>query len=306
MSLGLLFPGQGTQHPGMLPWLLNSEQPSIALQKMQELLGMDWREHLRDSAWATTNANAQVLLTGVCLAAWERLKPLLPKPKAVAGYSVGELPAVCVAGTLDTVSTIELAGYRALIMDACEQGRQTGLMAVSGLSEKSIEQLCEQHGLYPAIQLGLGHVILGGPLEKLSSAQEHTVALGGTCKTLAVALASHTPLLSEGVAPLATVLAGMAFSTPTVTPIFNVNGQPAFNTPSIREALARQIAQTVRWDACMDAMQEQGVTCVLEVGPGSTLSHLWQARFPHIPARSVDEFRQAQSAANWVRSNLRP
>jgi [acyl-carrier-protein] S-malonyltransferase len=68
----------------------------------------------------------------------------------------------------------------------------------------------------------------------------------------------------------------------------------------LRRALAQQIATTVLWDRCMDTMAERGVRCVLEVGPGSALSRLWQARHPDIPARSIDEFEQPAGVARWV------
>ena len=189
-------------------------------------------------------------------------------------------------------------------MDACVAGQDSGLLAVAGLSEAQLASLCQRHSVYLAIQLGLGSVILGGKLPALSAAEQEIVACGGSAKPLAVALASHTPLLAAGVPAMTELLAATALAAPSASLIFNWSGQPAFRPEAIRRALAHQIAHTVRWDACMDAMREQGVRCVLEMGPGAHLSRLWNARFAHIPARSIDEFRQAQGVAAWVRATL--
>jgi [acyl-carrier-protein] S-malonyltransferase len=72
----------------------------------------------------------------------------------------------------------------------------------------------------------------------------------------------------------------------------------------MKECLARQLASTVLWDSCMDAIAERRVRCVLEVGAGHALANLWRDRHPDIPVRSVDDFRSAQAVARWVASTL--
>jgi [acyl-carrier-protein] S-malonyltransferase len=77
MSFGLLFSGQGTQHAAMMPWLAEDEH----VAGMRARLGVnDWRRSLEDPAWAARNANAQTLLTGLALAAWAQLAPMVPSP----------------------------------------------------------------------------------------------------------------------------------------------------------------------------------------------------------------------------------
>jgi [acyl-carrier-protein] S-malonyltransferase len=88
MSLAILFPGQGTQHAQMLPWLDGAG--SEALAPLVEAFGPGWRSRLADLEWAQRNEVAQPLITGLCLAAWRVLAPLLPPPAVIVGYSVGE------------------------------------------------------------------------------------------------------------------------------------------------------------------------------------------------------------------------
>nr|MDP9125981.1 hypothetical protein [Pseudomonadota bacterium] len=68
----------------------------------------------------------------------------------------------------------------------------------------------------------------------------------------------------------------------------------------VQHVLAEQVATTVRWDACMDAVAERRPDAVLEVGPGTTLARLWRERYPSIPVRSCDEFASAAQVLDWA------
>jgi [acyl-carrier-protein] S-malonyltransferase len=300
VSLGLLFCGQGNQHAEMLPWLGGDPEPSTALSLLQSELGSDWRQCLNDPAWAARNDVAQCLLTGAALAAWQQLQPLLPAPSVVAGYSVGELAAYSAAGVFDTAAAMRLARQRAAIMDACVPGVDTGLLSLTGASPTLIEGLCQAHGLAVAIRTGADRCLVGGLRHALLAAEREATQAGAACNLLSVPLASHTPWLAAGVTPLATALQAIAFAVPHTPLVIGPTGDVVRHVSDLRRALAQQIATTVLWDRCMDTMAERGVRCVLEVGPGSALSRLWQARHPDIPARSIDEFEQPAGVARWV------
>jgi [acyl-carrier-protein] S-malonyltransferase len=80
----------------------------------------------------------------------------------------------------------------------------------------------------------------------------------------------------------------------------NASGAGTRDPHALRTALARQIDHTVQWAACLDALAEQGVHCVLEIGAGATLSKMWNQRHPDIPARSLEDFNDAAGAARWL------
>ena len=304
MTLGLLFPGQGTQHPAMLPWLGPTGSQPAALRQMASVLGDDWRQRLPDAAWSVDNRVAQTLLTGISLAAWQVLAPLLPAPAAVAGYSVGELAAFSVAGVFSAEQAVALADQRAAIMAACVVGHATGLLSLSGTPAGWAASLCQRLGLALAIRLGEDRCIIGGPTVALGIAEQAAAAAGVHSSRLAVALASHTPWLAPGAPSLAEVLAAVPFARPNAVLVCNFSGTALRRERDLRQALAGQIARTVLWDSCMDTLAERGVRCVLEVGPGSSLSRLWQGRHPAIPARSADEFGSPQAVAAWVAAAL--
>ncbi|MDY0746673.1 acyltransferase domain-containing protein [Paucibacter sp. R3-3] len=287
MGLAVVFSGQGMQHPQMLPWLDE--------RRVADMPG--WRKALEDPAWAARNANAQPLLTGLALAAWQDLAPLLPRPEAVAGYSVGELAAFAVAGVFEPSTAQALAVQRAAAMDRCPPG---GLVAVTGLAPDAIAALCTTTGCHVAIENGFDTVVLGGPHASLAAMRAQAEVSGAHCTPLRVEVSSHTPAMQPAADAFATLLADLTLRAPTLPLFSNACGERLWNAPQAADALAAQIARTVRWATCMDQIQARRATCVLEIGPGGALARLWNQRHPGVQARSVDEFRSVAAVADWV------
>jgi [acyl-carrier-protein] S-malonyltransferase len=298
VSLALLFPGQGTQHAAMLPWL--DASTAEALQPLVGAFGAQWRARLADGEALRRNALAQPLVTAIGIAAWRALAPLLPAPAVVAGYSVGELAAFHVAGVFGADEAMTLARQRAELMDASSAGIATGLMSIADTTPATIERLCRAHALAVAIRFAPDRVVVGGPIESLDAAAAAAVQLGVTTVRLAVSVASHTPWMSAAVAPFAALLEALPFARPRLALVCDHEAGVLWQAAPLRRALASQIAATVHWDDCMEAVRERGATCVLEMGAGNALSRLWNAQHPTLSARSVDEFTTAAAIARWV------
>ena len=304
MSLALMFPGQGTQHPSMLAWVDHRPEAAATIKLMEAELGSDWRARLGDAAWASRNRIAQCLLTGLSLASWQCLAGRMPLPSVIAGYSVGELPAFSVAGVFDTAAALGLARERADAMERSVAGSDTGLLAVTGRGQAAIAQACRRHGLAVAIDLAVDGRVLGGLSSALDQAALELSDAGYRCKRLAVQLASHTPWMAAAVADFAQRAGAVPFMRPRATLVCNLTGTAVRGEAAIRSALAGQLAQPVRWSHCMESIAQRRPRCVLEVGPGSTLSKLWNEQHPAVPARSVDEFRSPDAIGAWVTSAL--
>lgn len=312
MSLALVFSGQGHQHAGMLSWL-DAEAGSASLAdddlasgraliaQMQRRLGLvDWRSALEDDAWARVNRHAQLLITAVELAAWRLLRAHLPEPVGIAGYSVGELAAFSAAGAIEASRTIKLAEERAVLMDQAGVARPGGLSGVTGLLRADIDRIAAPTPVTVAIVNGEDSVVLGGPLGALSEVESLATARGARCTRLAVAIASHTPIMAPAAKTFGEVLGREAIAAPSM-PLYSNAADRVWTAPQAREALARQIATTVRWDVCMDQLAQRLPRCLLEIGGGQSLARLWQQRYPQIPARSADEFHSSQGVIDWVR-----
>ena len=305
MSLALLFAGQGTQHAAMLPWLEACPEAAPTLTLIAAQLGAQWRARLPLPGWANGNAVAQPLLTGLAIAAWRGLAPKVPAPTVVAGYSVGELAAFCVAGVFDAGTAMALAAERAAAMDRAAAGMDTGLMSVQGIDQAAQQVVCARHGIFVAIRLAADRAVLGGLSQALAAAERELSADGARCTRLAVGIASHTPLMSAAAVAFGARLKALSLASPDQVLVCNHTGAPEHVPSRLKEVLARQVATPVLWDSCMDAVAERRVRCVLEIGPGNALAKIWRDRYPDIPVRSVDEFRSVDAVAGWVHTTLR-
>jgi [acyl-carrier-protein] S-malonyltransferase len=304
MSLVLLFPGQGTQHADMLPWLEQAPEAEPALALLADRLGAGWRQRLAQPGWASENRTAQALLTGLSLAAWQSVSAHLPTPSLIAGYSVGELPAFVAAGVFGAAQALALADARAEAMSRSVGESSTGLLAVTGPSRARLDALCARWGLALAIDLGTDKAVLGGPVEGLGRAQVELETEGARCQRLAVNLASHTPWMRAALPAFALAGAATGFSRPAAPLVCNLTGLALRGEAELRAALVGQIAQPVRWATAMQTIDERRPRCVLEVGPGSSLSKLWNERHPGVLARSVDDFRSVRAVVDWVLGRL--
>jgi len=306
MSLALLFPGQGSQHPGMLSWLDGHPLAQATLAQMAVHIGADWRVRLNDERWATRNAIAQPLLTGVCLAAWQALQ--LPAADVVAGYSVGELAAFGAAGVFDAQEALRLAVRRAELMDRCAAATvsEGALLSSSGVPVPLIDALCERFGLAVAIRIDPQRCVLGGARDALDAALQVLTEAGADSIWMPVRVASHTPLMRDAAQAFAQLIAPLPWRRPSAVIVSNFDGSGTRQPEALKQALAGQIASTVQWERCLNTLAERQPRCVLELGPGTGLSRLWAARHPDVPVRSVSEFLSAQAVSTWVRGVLRP
>jgi [acyl-carrier-protein] S-malonyltransferase len=300
MSYAVVFSGQGTQGPDMMPWLENVPASQVVLAAMKDAIGSDWRMGLQDAQKRSKNSFAQPLITGTALAAWAALEPALDElPKVVAGYSVGELPAYACAGVFSVQTAIDLAVQRAELMDDASVGLDTGLLSVSGLSVADVLQI--QPALDCAIEIGIQHAIYAGEIPTLTSTAQLLLKLGAVCKHLDVRVASHSHWMDGAAKEFAAKLEALSFSKPNATLVLNSTGTSTRELPTLRGALSAQISAKVQWGACMDVIAEHSVACVFEIGAGNTLAKMWRQHHPSIPVRSIDEFRDVAGALQWLR-----
>ncbi len=300
MTLALLFPGQGVQHPAMLPWLEDEPAARPVLDGLAARLGDDWRARSADATWATRNRVAQPLIVGLALGAWAALRSRLPAPAVVAGYSVGELAACAAAGVFDAETALGLASERAVAMDASGAALPGGLCAVAGLPVREVEALCVGHGVAIALRNAADRCVIGGPHDALGRIAPTLAGRGAELTPLPIGIASHTPAMASATEAFGRRLSLVDLRRPEALVVTGRDGRATRDPAVLREALAAQISTTVEWASCLETIAERRPDVVLEVGPGGSLSRMWTAAFPEIPARSVDEFRHAGAVVAWV------
>ena len=304
-ALALLCPGQGGQHRTMFERLAGHAAAEAVLQTATAVLGYDPRAQARDAGDDALyrNSIAQPLVCSAILATWAAIGAVLPPPRLIAGYSVGELAAYGCAGALDVAQTLTLALRRAALMD--ETATPSALTAVIGLGRRPVETLCREHAASIAIVNGPEHFVVGASLPQLVAIEEAARAQGDTrVVRLRISVAAHTPLLQGASPRFEAALAASAMCNPAIPVLAGISGAPVRTRETAITTLATQLSSTLDWLACMHAAYEMGARVFLELGPGKALTRMLLDTHPNVAARSVDEFRSLDGVYDWVQQHL--
>ncbi|WP_126947418.1 malonate decarboxylase subunit epsilon [Xanthomonas sp. BRIP62418] len=298
MSLAVLCPGQGGQHAAMFARVADAPAAAEVIAAASKVLGASAYTLAADNA-RYTNAIAQPLVCAGTLAHWQLLRAQLPTPVLVLGYSVGELAAHAVAGSMEIDTCLQLAATRARLMDAASPDH-AGLMAVAGLPLHVLEALCQTHGAAIAIVNGDDHAVLGGPHAALQALGDAAQAQGARITQLPVSVPAHTPWLRAAADAFAVELNNAAVHAPRLRVLAGIDARAVTTQALVVDTLAAQIAQTVRWYDVLVQAAERGARVFLELGPGSALARMARDIVPGCEARSVEDFHSTQGVVEWV------
>lgn len=284
--LVLVAPGQGAQKPGLLnPWL---ELPGVAdrLAEWSAALGMDL-VHYGTEAGADDirdTAVAQPLLVAASLVSTQALldgKDVSRVAGAVAGHSVGELAAAATAGVLSPADAMTLVRTRGLAMAEAAAVTDTGMSAVLGGEPDAVVAHLEGLGLTAANMNGAGQIVAAGTAEQLAALAGDKPEKARVIP-LKVAGAFHTHHMEPAVDVLAAAVKETQVSDPVLPYVSNLDGAVVEDGPQIVERLVHQISASVRWDLCTETFQRLGVTALIEVCPGGTLTGLAKRGLPGV------------------------
>ncbi|MEU8847370.1 ACP S-malonyltransferase [Streptomyces sp. NPDC048564] len=286
--LVLVAPGQGAQTPGFLtPWL---ELPGVrgALEAWSDAVQLDLvrygtegdAEEIRDTAVAQPLLVAAGLASAYML--FDDPAELPRKVGAIAGHSVGELTAAALAGVLPDEETVRLVRARGLAMAEAAAITETGMSALlGGDPEVSVAHL-EKLGLTPANINGAGQIVAAGTMEQLAALSEDKPEGVRKVVPLKVAGAFHTHHMGPAVEKLAEAAKELVPGDPRLTYVSNKDGKAVATGTEVLERLVGQVANPVRWDLCMETFKELGVTALIEVCPGGTLTGLAKRALPGV------------------------
>lgn len=297
-QIAFVFPGQGSQTVGMLTELA-ATYPLVeeTFREASDALGYDlWQlvsqgpaEEL-NKTWQTQPA---LLAASVAICrVWQQQGG--QQPVLMAGHSLGEYSALVCAGVLsfaDAVKLVELRGK--LMQEAVPEG--TGAMqAIIGLDDAAIRKACEESAqgqvVSPVNFNSPGQVVIAGNKEAVERAGAACKAAGAKrALPLPVSVPSHCALMKPAADKLAVALENITFAAPAVPVINNVDVKAETDAAAIRHALVRQLYSPVRWTESVEAMAEQGVTQLLEMGPGKVLTGLTKRIVDSLTAAAVND-----------------
>lgn len=282
-AAGILFPGQGAQAVGMGRWLGEHFAAAAALfEQASEILGYDLFQLCSSGPSDQLNETefSQPALFVVGMAAAEVLRTEQPerieRVRCAAGLSLGEYTAVCFAGGCSFADGVRLVQRRGQAMQAAAERVASGMASVLGLEAEQVAELCDQcrgdEVLQPANLLCPGNIAVSGHLtaiERLMLAAPDAGAM--KVVPLTVAGAFHTPLMDSAVEQLRAALDELTLCDTRIPVYSNVDAAPHTSAAEIRDLLARQVVQPVRWEDLIRRMIADGTDGFDEVGTGRVL-----------------------------------
>ncbi len=294
-TLAFVFPGQGSQSLGMLAEI-SEMQPVIraTFDEASEGAGIDlWalsQGGPEEMLNRTEYTQPALLAAGIAVwRAWQQAGGA--QPGWLAGHSLGEYTALVAAGALSLKEGAHLVRIRGQLMQEAAPADTGAMAAVIGAEDALVEAVCQEVSgtrvVVPANYNSPGQIVIGGDVAAVDAALA-LLAERGVKKAvkLAVSVPSHTPLMREAARRLEETMRGLAWKTPQIAVVQNVDAKVHEGIVDIRDALVRQLYLPVRWTACVQALASAGVGRLAECGPGKVLSGL---------ARRIDKSLEARS-----------
>ena len=282
MALGMLFPGQGSQAVGMLA-ALAAAQPEVTetFAEASAVVGYDLWQQVQEGPEEALNRTevTQPAMLAAGVASWRVWQARGgAMPSVMAGHSLGEYSALVCAGALTFADAVALVASRGRLMQQAVPAGSGAMAALVGLTDEQVAEACraaEVQGdelVAPVNFNAPGQVVIAGSRTAVERAISAAKGLGAKmARLLPVSVPSHCDLMRPAAEALAQQLASVSIQPPRIAVINNVDVATVHAPEAIRDALVRQLYSPVRWVETVTTMAQQGVTTLLECGPGKVL-----------------------------------
>lgn len=279
MAEALLFPGQGSQEPGMGE-LVEAHAPELATL-VRDALGRDPFELAGEGT-----VYAQPAIVCASIARW--VAAGRPAAGAFAGHSLGELSALVAAGALAPADGARLALERGRLMQAAARRSPGAMVALLG-DAATARDVAARAGLEVANDNGPTQLVVAGPVRAVEALPAAARAAGLRAIRLAVAGAFHTGAMNPARAAYRRALEAVELREPAA-PVYSSSTAAPFprGPAAVRDQLAAALVQPVRWRETMDALRAAGVDRFVEVGPGKALTGMVRRSLEGVEARMLE------------------
>ena len=277
-KIAFLFAGQGAQYVGMGRDLYES----VPAAKEVFDLGESRRPGTLATCFEgpgealTQTENTQPALFLVDLACARALSAAGVTPDAVAGFSLGEIPALAFTEVLSDADAFDTVVLRGNTMQTCGERHPGGMAAVMKLPPEEVERIAATFNcIYPVNYNCPGQIACAGAAGEIDAFCDAVKAAGGRAVKLAVSGAFHTPFMADATDALRRHLSGLALSAPKI-PFYSDYTADLYpgDSETIAETIAEQASRSVRWETIIRRMADTGIDTFIEVGAGATLSKL--------------------------------
>ena len=299
MGAAVVFPGQGSQTPGMADAWLEEPVAAAAIAEVSAAIGRDVAEDARDEAALATTALAQPALLACEVAAYRTLAAGGFAPVAAAGHSLGEFAALVAAESLTLADAARIVAVRGAAMQAASDARPGAMTALLGVGPTEAAALCDEARgdgvLLVANENSPQQVVASGTLDAVARLETLCADRRVRAVRLQVAGGFHSPLMEPAIAALRAAIADAEVALPRFPVASNVTGALVRDPDEIRELLARHVVSPVRWVACVAALLAAGVDVLVEAGPGDVLTRLAKRVAPDARAVAVGDPEAARA-----------
>ncbi|BAV33680.1 malonyl CoA-ACP transacylase [Sulfuricaulis limicola] len=283
MTLAFVFPGQGSQSVGMLN-ALAAEFPVVkeTFAEASQTLGKDLWQLVEQGPEEKLNQTeiTQPVMLAAGVATWRAwLAASGPCPQYMAGHSLGEYSALVCSEALDFAEAMKLVADRGRFMQQAVPVGQGAMAAILGMEDDAVRKLCEQAAQGEVLEAvnfnSPGQVVIAGATAAVNRAVEQSKAAGAKrAILLPVSVPSHCRLMHPAAQQMAERLKLAQIRKPQIPVLHNTHVQAESDPAAIRNALVRQIESPVRWVETIQKMAADGVTRIVECGPGKVLTGL--------------------------------
>lgn len=301
MSIGLMFPGQGSQFVGMVDAWLEHPAAASVIAEANEAFGEDLAALGRDEKALQRTDVVQPVTLACELASFAVLQQTGVSPIVAAGHSLGEFAALTAAGVITTAGAFDTVRVRSRAMQAASDSGEGAMMAIVGMSPEDAAAVCAEAAqgdvLLVANENSPVQTVLSGSADAIGRAEELARERKARAIRLPLPGAFHSPLMEPARIEVSAAIDKLDFAAPAFPVIPNATGKPTTNPDELREALLRHLVSPVHWIATMQAMAELGVTKVIETGPGNVLTKLAKRCAPSLEAMAASTPEEAAAAA---------
>ena len=311
MKIAAVFPGQGSQSPGMLADLA-AQYPLVeqTFAEASAVVGFDLWDIAQNGSEEQQRETAitQPLVFVADVAIWRIWQSLgYPQPVVMAGHSLGEYAALTAAEALPFEKAVELVQTRANLMSEAVAPGIGGMAAVIGMDDNELKTLCEANseadGVVEAVNFNSpGQVVISGHLTALQELCERAKQQGARkAMVLPVSVPNHSSLMQKAEAPLAEFIETCKLQMPQVPIIQNASATVPGDLSALIDSLKKHVVRPVQWTDTIKRMAEYDVEAIIEIGPGKVLSGLSRRIDKSIPAHPTENkslFDKAAIAVN--------
>jgi [acyl-carrier-protein] S-malonyltransferase len=306
MRVAWCFPGQGSQFVGM------GKEVAAAFPAAREVFERADRalgdsisklcfEGPEDALTLTRNTQPAIVTTSVAVLAALRARLPLPLPVSAAGHSLGEYSALVASGAVsleDAVTTVRLRGEA---MHEAVPAGSGAMAAIMGIEPQKLADICIEAAqgevVSPANYNAPGQIVIAGHARAVERASKLVSERQGKAIPLKVSAPFHCALMAPAAKKLAARLETVAVAPLAFPVLANVDARPNRDSHRVKELLVQQVDHPVRWEETVRAMADDGVTHILEIGPGKVLAGLVRRIAKSIEVHSVGTVESIEAVA---------